>query len=121
MAVGWAFPNNNGVGIAEEWDGSTWQMVKFPAPSRNVQPVAISCTSRLTCIAAGVSGVRNGAGLIAAWDGSKWSVVQSPSSRVFYGTELLAVSCPHGSALCTAVGTAYSGHVGQPFIETGPA
>jgi len=73
LAVGWAgrgeFPGDAAFALAEQWNGSTWSVVKVPDVGRLS---SVSCTSAMFCFAVGGS-------LPERWNGTTWSVVPSPN------------------------------------------
>jgi hypothetical protein len=89
--------------LAEEWNGSHWQIIRTPSPSRESELRGISCTSPTACTAVGSSASDKWT-LAEHWNGRRWAIQHTPNlSRIGY-TALTAVSCA-SPAVCTAVGT----------------
>jgi hypothetical protein len=89
--------------LAEKWNGSRWQIVAAPSPSRQSELRAVSCISPAACTAVGSSASGKRA-LAERWNGARWAIQRTPKlSRIGY-TALTAVSCA-SPADCTAVGT----------------
>lgn len=94
FCVAWGSGNagNPGITLAEQWDGSSWQMQTVPSDSATVN--SVSCTSPKFCEAVGL-----GSGYI--WDGSAWTAQTIPDPA---GTSNLGgVSCTSPN-FCEAVG-----------------
>lgn len=89
----WASGNggNPGVTIAEQWNGSSWQMQTVPS---NAMVNSVSCTSATFCEAVGF-------GPAYEWDGSAWTSQTIPAPAGTGG--LGGVSCT-SRAFCEAVG-----------------
>jgi hypothetical protein len=117
MAVGYQYLQDTppvgyqqGVALAEQWNGSTWSVLPTPAagsPSANLflnSLSSVSCTSPTACLAVG--GYVNGEGwwqnLAELWNGTTWSVLPSPATGINQiGFD--ALSCATASS-CTALG-----------------
>jgi len=101
--------------FAESWNGSAWSVIPS-AGSAGPNPTlyAISCTSPVFCVAAGLThsdgrfGVDNdmafGAqrALIEVWNGATWTVEPNPGAAMA-GSGLFGVSC-RSTSFCVAVG-----------------
>lgn len=109
-AVG-AFPTGfggHGALLIARWSDGIWeaQSAPIPAGSKDSALSAVSCPSRVVCVAVGwyeVSKDRKWA-LIERWDGTRWAIQRTPKP----GASLSAVSCASGQS-CMAVGSAQSG------------
>ncbi|MFZ2055875.1 MAG: hypothetical protein WAV54_00495, partial [Acidimicrobiales bacterium] len=92
--------------IAEQWNGTTWDLMDVPAPVGEVasELTAVSCSSPTACVAVGKSA--SGADLQAiaeAWDGTVWSPMSVPQPPGDAVAELTGVSC-QTTGTCVAVG-----------------
>jgi hypothetical protein len=110
MAVGFAIGPAPGQAttVAEQWDGSSWQIVPTPNPpgATNSSLDGISCPWRNVCLAVGRSGSSTtSVPLVELWNGTSWSI--QPSPAVPRGT-LTDIDCS-GLLSCTAVGYAFIG------------
>jgi hypothetical protein len=90
--------------LAEEWDGSTWQVQPIPT----LTPLdgslnAVSCATRRMCVAVGgaVSATSGTSTPAERWNGSSWRVLPTPNPAG--GGSFNAVSCPT-ARVCTAIG-----------------
>jgi hypothetical protein len=94
FCVAWGSGNagNPGETLAEQWNGSSWQMQTVPSSDATVNSVA--CTSRNFCEAVGL-------GSAYIWDGSAWTAQTIPGSAGSGG--LQGVSCTSRN-FCEAVG-----------------
>jgi hypothetical protein len=101
--IGWM-----GIGLFTGWlgaasaDAARWRLLKVPRTARGAL-LAVSCTSRASCIAVGSSGGRRTSILAERWNGRRWSVVPAPSPRGARNAGLDAVSCL-SSSQCVAAG-----------------
>lgn len=107
------------VALADHWNGSTWSVVRLPAPrqAHSTELPAISCSGVASCWAVGdYESVTTSKLLPYAvhWNGSAWSVVLLPHPAGAFVTTPVAVSCS-GAASCWAVGTA--GSPAAPLLE----
>ena len=82
-AVGLAgFPDGQGRTLAEQWDGTSWQLQTTPVPPHT--PVAeydaVSCTAATACTAAGPAETDSNLtmGLVATWQGTSWQTQATP-------------------------------------------
>ena len=91
-AVGSYNANSSGtdVGLAEVWDGSSWQLQAMPA---SALVTALSCTSAQFCEAVGAS-------VAAGWNGTSWMTQNAPALA---SATLSGVSCV-SPVSCEAVG-----------------
>ena len=96
--------------LAEEWDGSRWQIIPTPSPPPHSQLRGISCTTPTACTAVGstASGQQT---LAERWNGTRWAIQPTPNLSHIGYTALTAVSCATATA-CTAVGTYDGGAAG---------
>ena len=82
MAVGGGVDQTgeSGFSIAEQWNGTTWALLRTPSPgSTNNELRGVSCTSASSCMAVGdFTGIGNEHTLAEAWNGTKWTVVATP-------------------------------------------
>jgi hypothetical protein len=103
--------------IAEEWNGSTWSAIAPVDPGSASQLSAISCTSPVFCMAAGLSwnGSSNFTTLAEIWNGSAWSVVPTVDPNIY--NLLSTVSCTSPS-FCVAGGQYNNGARPQTLAET---
>lgn len=96
--------------LAEEWNGSRWQIVHTPNPSRAAELRGVSCTSPTACTAVGSSASEKWT-LAERWNGTRWTIQHTPNINHLGYTVLTAVSCTLPAA-CTAVGTYNAGEFG---------
>jgi hypothetical protein len=115
MAAGYYAPRSGGaLAFTEVWTGSRWSI--RPAqqiPGSASQLLGISCTSRISCTAAGTYGDLASLNypLAEHWNGRVWTTQSVPYPRGQRDSSLTAVGCSAARA-CTAVG--------QYFTKTGP-
>lgn len=100
--------SEDGVPMAEQWDGAAWSLdrVPLPADGRDASLYSVSCAGPADCTAVGDMLENSGQPpetLVEHWDGLEWSVVPSPNVPGAAVSNLWAVSCVAGSG-CTAVG-----------------
>ena len=109
MAVGYIQEGSGStLPLAEFWDGTSWTaQTAPPVPKSSTSSVlsAVSCASKVACVAVGSSDVSPAGDYVTlaeAWNGATWSieVTHNPAKA----SQLLAVSCT-SSAACTAVGS----------------
>jgi hypothetical protein len=97
------------VGYVEPAAALRWSAQEIQVPNAPVASkfVAVSCASRVSCMAVGSLTLSDGSSdpLVGRWDGRKWSV--EPILMRTRG-QLLAVSCTSARA-CTAVGSYAAG------------
>jgi hypothetical protein len=103
--------------LAEQWNGSRWQVQPAAAPidSPAASLHGVSCASPTACIAVGFSYLRGespSVPLAEAWNGSAWSIQRVPLPNGAQQASLYAVACSSADA-CTAVGN-YDNHAGIP-------
>lgn len=88
--------------LAEQWNGSAWQLELGPSPYNDLnQLAAVSCPAAANCTAVGggdLFGITPADSLAEHWDGQRWRVQRSGQFD-----ELSAVSCS-SAARCAAVG-----------------
>ena len=102
-AGGYDSLNNQGLTLAEGWNGKTWTIKATPNPSgaTGSNLTGVSCRAANACMAVGGSG---GNGLFAeAWNGTAWTIKAVPSPQGATFTFLNGVSCGAKNA-CVAVG-----------------
>jgi hypothetical protein len=114
-------------GLAEVWDGSTWDLQTVPDPGGGAtDPTlnAVSCVSSTDCEAVGgyTSSTPHATPVAAAWNGSAWGLQSVPNPHGAADSTLLDVSC---TTTCMAVGYAlYDGSTGitgpRPTVVFGP-
>jgi hypothetical protein len=102
-------------GLAERWDGTTWQLQLAAAPvgASGSTLAAVSCTTATACTSVGnftAASTKAAGALAERWDGTTWSVDPTPGSTLDF---LNAVSCT-SAVRCSAVGqTGFS----QPIAD----
>jgi hypothetical protein len=84
--------NNPAPGVAEQWNGTSWQVQTVPSGA--VAVTSMSCTSAAFCEAVGTSAAYN-------WNGSQWSAQTLPGSMSSAG--ITGVSCASAKR-CEMVG-----------------
>jgi hypothetical protein len=100
-AVGWHFNSSgNSVGLAENWNGTSWKMQATPNPTSPDVPTSgtlysISCVSASFCEAVGVGTDGTYAEL---WNGTSWSLQTRPGVAV----QPQSVSCA-ATDFCLAI------------------
>jgi hypothetical protein len=106
VAVGsYANSSSTKIPLAEEWDGTAWnvQSIADPTGARHNVLESVSCSSPTACTAVGQSDNKNGTVTLAeGWNGSDWTIQTTPNPSG-KGAELSRVSCSSATA-CTAVG-----------------
>lgn len=113
-AVGWYFLNGSGTAqtLAEQWNGSSWQIEATATPSGGGGLARVSCSAATACTALGQAG---GTTVLYRWNGRSWSsqAIAIPTGAT--STQLHGLSCTSAAA-CTAVGNFYGSHCnnGQP-------
>jgi len=137
-AAGWADPNLNGVScaattclavglrsftssdccktFAQRWNGNAWSTVPTPnlTGSRYSRLDAVSCRTKLGCVAVGGFAQNFFNTLVERWNGTSFSVVASPNhTDLGEGDQLASVSCPSATS-CEAAGSWFLGGDGQP-------
>ena len=98
FCVAWAGAENSGVTMAEQWNGSSWQLQNLPSSDSNATVNSVSCTSAKFCEAVG-------AGSAYIWNGSAWTAQTVPGSAGSGG--LQGVSCT-SRGFCEAIGEYYN-------------
>jgi hypothetical protein len=98
--------------LAEEWNGTSWQVLSTLNPGPDNDLTSISCPSAARCMAVGSSRniARAYTGTLAEqWNGTSWTVLTTPDPGSAAPTPqfnvLSGVSCT-GPAWCMAVGDA---------------
>jgi hypothetical protein len=122
-AVGYQDVGNGGSQetLIEEWDGSTWNIVRSPntASTQNNVLQAVTCVSPSQCWAVGNShNIEAGVDqtLIQRWNGTSWSIVTSPNTAGREANVLEGITCPSTSQ-CWAVGYFNIGDTSNTLIE----
>jgi hypothetical protein len=108
IAVGADIPagSHAQVGVAEEWNGSTWTTLPTPAAFPSLD--SVSCSSATACMAVGDNGAGSSNTPVAEqWNGSTWTAETIPALGVgdASGATLTGISCTAANA-CVAVGSA---------------
>jgi hypothetical protein len=123
IAVGSYSTSSGGpFGLAETWNGSSWKVMKPPAPSGSTtnQLVSVSCPTASRCIAVGSSsdGSNDATALAEEWNGTSWSIQQMP--REVEDQMTLHVSCGSASE-CVATGSLFGsdGYVLGGYVWNG--
>jgi hypothetical protein len=91
--------------LSEVWNGTRWAVQAIPSPAGDIAILTgVSCTSAVSCTAAGDYLTRAGAQKTLAehWDGANWAIQPTPNPAGTSPT-LTGVSCPT-MASCTAAG-----------------
>jgi hypothetical protein len=118
IAVGSRTPapgNEAIVPLIEVWNGRSWKLMRSVAANRYLNQLqAVSCNSRVFCVAVGMSGV-NGGPLIEIWNGRVWSLAASHESNV--ESSLDGISC-YAKHACVAVGSAGSESQERALVES---
>ena len=96
FCVAWASGNsaNPGETMAEQWNGSSWQLQTLPSSDSAATVNSVSCTSAKFCEAVGL-------GSAYGWNGSAWTTQTVPADAAAGG--LQGVSCTSRS-FCEVVG-----------------
>jgi hypothetical protein len=95
--------------LAEQWDGSSWQVQSTPNPGSQVNLLsAVSCSSAGDCTAVGEDSSGTPVTLAERWNGSNWAVQKTPNPTGAQSSALAGVSCSSASA-CTAIGSYTNG------------
>ena len=115
MAVGTRL-NDSGVQVtlAEQWNGSNWQMMRTANPKGAEEPdlAGVSCSSSTNCVAVGSYESTDGFPdpIAESWNGTTWTVDSLPTFTI--GGLLAGVSCPAADQ-CMAVGERFSFRAGE--------
>lgn len=71
--------------LADRWDGRRWHIESTPVPAgagdskfEDTELSAVSCSSRTSCLAVGVSLIKRSRSLAERWDGKRWSIIPPP-------------------------------------------
>ncbi len=112
VAVGNTDPDENGVAIAERWNGTDW--TSFAVPGAYVALDAVSCVSASFCMAVGYQGA---CPLAESLDGTTWTEVTADNRLTCQPggldiSMLFGVSCTSPTA-CVAVGANQQGATGN--------
>jgi hypothetical protein len=108
IAVGAYTRGGAQVGLAEQWNGSTWTSLPTPAGFPALQ--SVSCAGATACMAVGDMGAGGSTSPVAEqWNGSTWTGETIPVPAAgSSGATLTSISCPAANA-CVAVGSAGGG------------
>jgi hypothetical protein len=131
MAVGASVyadrPQNTLHNLAEEWDGSSWRLLRTPDPVSGDQSLnqlsAVSCARPARCMAVGYDNAANSAvqhNLSMTWNGKTWRLRKIPGRYPFEDFPVLfSISCPAASD-CMTVGNYATQHgtVGHNLAES---
>jgi hypothetical protein len=113
--------SNEGVPLAEKWNGTAWSAQEPPAPTGGKESAlyGVSCASSTECTAVGdfYNSANKYVPLAEKWNGTGWSAQEPPAATGAVRSHLYGVSCT-SSIACTAVGefTKSSGKV-LPLAE----
>jgi hypothetical protein len=121
QTLGTAYFGSNPTVFGNQWNGTSLSLVPaaspVEAPSSQLEPRGMDCTSATWCIAVGATnfGTLTNTPFAETWNGSSWSLTSVVSPT---GSDLVSVSCA-GPSFCQAVGhqTTMSFH-SQNLIET---
>ena len=109
MATGY-FGFNDGTGtqltLAEQWNGTKWQIRTTPTPGSSGFLGGVACTSAAACIAVGGHETPSVflVNLAEQWNGTGWKVLSTPNPRGFGVSSMGGISCP-AAAACMGVGS----------------
>lgn len=109
MATGF-FGFNDGTGtqltLAEQWNGTKWQIRTTRTPGSSGFLGGVACTSAVACIAVGGHETPSVflVNLSEQWNGAGWKVLSTPNPRGFGVSSLGGISCP-AAAACMGVGS----------------
>ena len=96
------------VPLAEEWDGSTWNITSVSGPASGLY--SVSCSSSEFCMAAGSYQTgSNSEPFYETWDGTQWTLSYGGYTDSWGGssTGVASISCV-SSSFCAAVGFDYA-------------
>ena len=105
---GFSGDGEEGVTLAEIWDGTTWMIQKTPNPKGSSYTLldSVSCVSASDCVAVGLASPITLPGPISlaeTWNGTSWSIMSTPNPAGTEGVQLFGVSCSSAKS-CVAVG-----------------
>lgn len=91
--------------LIDHWNGTRWDPMQVPHPTRSAWLADVNCSGTSGCIAVGGHSGSGSAyhAFAERWDGQSWRIVQVPHPGTQTADELLSVSCP-SSNRCVAVG-----------------
>jgi hypothetical protein len=120
MAVGvYVKTSGQGASLAEQWNGSSWRIVRTPNPPGSTFSVlfGVACSTPVACTAVGTSTVAGATqALVERWNGASWHIQKTPNPAQG-GAALGAVSCVSSSA-CMAVGSFNGGTLAEAWNGT---
>jgi hypothetical protein len=92
--------------LAEEWNGTSWQIQATPTVADGSVLSAVSCAGAHACMAVGyyLDSLLRPVSLAESWDGTSWTTVPTPNPPGAADIALSGVSCTAADA-CTAVGS----------------
>jgi hypothetical protein len=109
MAAGF-YGLNDGTGteltLAEQWNGTKWQIRTTPTPGASGFLGGVACTSAATCIAVGGHETPSVflVNLSEQWNGAGWKALSTPNPRGFGVSSIGGISCT-AAAACVSVGS----------------
>jgi len=97
--------NTTSVTMAQEWNGTSWQLRPTPSPAASSYTFlsSVSCTATNACEAAGTLQEALEQALAEAWDGRSWTIQPGAAPAGASNNYLSAVSCAT-AGFCEAVG-----------------
>lgn len=92
--------------LAEQWNGTKWQIRTTPNPGSSGSFGGVACTSATACLATGGHRTPNANDVTLAerWNGTGWKALPTPNPRGFGVADLGGISCP-AAASCMSVGS----------------
>jgi hypothetical protein len=94
--------------LAERWNGTAWRVEPVPAPGTigYTQLTAVSCTSAVSCVAAGAY---QGQPIAESWNGKAWRLQRLPEPPGDNSSAWLSGVACASPAACMAVGVSGNG------------
>lgn len=116
IAVGNFVTASGRLPLAEQWNGTSWNVLATAAPPAGAGGfLGVACSSATACTAVGNQG--NPAQTLAErWNGSTWTVQTTQDPSGVFDDEFWGVSCPTGG-VCFAVGTDDTNTGGHSIAE----
>jgi len=96
--------------VAEQWNGTSWQIQPTPNPAGGGFLIGVACTSASSCTATG--GSVAGQPLVERWDGASWQI--QPTPNLAQGGLLYGVACTSATS-CMAVGNSGAGNLAEQW------
>ncbi len=87
--------------LVERWNGRRWSIQRTPNPAPYAELNAVSCVSRIDCVAVGALTNRSRHSIAERWNGRRWAIEPTPTP--LGGSVLWGVACPSATQ-CVAVG-----------------